>query len=197
MADHPLLKRLFGHKSSVNPYSIIADHQMDLPPLVTCAQFDGAVSWLAEPFPLIRQFDGVVHRVANQMGQGVRESLDDAFVQFDVLPVCDESHLLVVTSRQGADDPLEFPEDDGDRLHPHPHDLLLHLGCDPADVLQHGVQSRGVSHEGEGGLHELVSSKDQLTCEVHQVVEKADADPDFLLGLDCPLSVVRCLLSRI
>ena len=131
----------------------------------------------------------MVHGVADEVGQGIADGLDDGAVQVRLPPLHLDADRLVARGGQVPDHARELAPDVADGLHPGLHDPLLELRGDEVETLGRGGQPAVVLHGGV--LEHLIARQDQLAHQVHERVQEPDADADAGVG-DMGLGRVRC-----
>ena len=87
---------------AVEAAAVVVDFHQDAAALVHGAQLDRAAPPLAGRFAQLRGLDAMIHGVAHQMQQRVRQLLDDLLVEFRLTALRGELYLLAETLRQVA-----------------------------------------------------------------------------------------------
>ena len=134
-------------------------------------QREPAFRGLATRDPLGGRFDAVVDGVADQMGQRVADGLDDAFVEFGVLPFHVEAGLFAAGDRKVSNHARELVPDGGDGLHACLHDACLQFRGQQVQPLHGALQGRILP--GGAELNHLIAGQDQLADQIHQLVDLA------------------------
>ena len=123
----PFLQCRLGDALPVDPLAVVGDLHHDLAGLMPRFDTDGPHGFLARPFPFLRRFDAVVHRIPDHMGQWVGEAFDEAPVERHVLSLDIELNLLFQRGGHVAHHAGKFREHIADGLEPCPHDGVLQL----------------------------------------------------------------------
>ena len=136
----------------------------------------------AQFFPEGRHLDSVVDRVADKMGEGIVDGLDNGFVQLDVLADDGKIDGLIEFFGKIPDNSRKFVEDIADRLHAGQHDRFLQFRGYQIDALTDRFRVAQVV--GADGLEQLIPAEDQLSGKIHQRIEQAHMHPESCLPLD-------------
>jgi hypothetical protein len=107
-----------------------------------------------------RRLNAVIDRVPHQVGQWIFDGLDDGLVEFGVLPLHFDPHLLAAPVRHVAHRTRELAPDIADRLHARLHHALLQFRSKQVQPLT-GREQFAV-FGGVGVLHDLVAQKNQF-----------------------------------
>ena len=124
------------------------------------------------------KFDAVVHGIADQVSERILDRLDDGLVEFGLLALHLDLHLLAATEGDVAHRSRKLRPDVPDGLHAGLHDFFLQLGGDEIHAL--GDRLKAGVFRGIGDLQKLVARQHQFADQRHQLVQQVDADPDGL-----------------
>ncbi len=128
---------------------------------------------------VFRRLQPVIHRVADHMGQRISQFLDDRLVDLGVLALEHEAHFLAERLGQFADEARHALEHGLNRLRAHRHDVVLQL-AGLARERQDAFGGLGVDVVGPrtDAFDEHGLSDDDLTHQVHQLVDAVEIDAD-------------------
>ena len=116
----------------------------------------------------------MIDRVANDMGQGIADCLEQRAIQFRFFSLQLQTDFLTAADRKVAHDPAKLSPDRADRLHPSSHHAVLDFARDLTDSAGHARKFRV---RGDlAALKQRIARQHQLTGEVHQLVKQADVD---------------------
>ena len=117
------------HGFQVNPRPVIGHPQDDGVALLSGPQVDRASTGLARRLPTVGRLDAVIHRIAQEMGEGILRGLQHLAVHLGLGPFNLQCDLLALLPGQVAHHAGEEVEEGGDGQHPHPaHPLLQIIG---------------------------------------------------------------------
>ena len=91
--------------------------------------------------PDLGTFDAMIHRIPHQVGQRILDGLDQRLVEFGLLALHLDPHLLAAVQRQIAHRARKLAPDIADRLHSGLHDAFLQFGRDQVEPLAGGQQA--------------------------------------------------------
>ena len=149
---------------------------------------DSARDGLAGGKAIFGRFNAVVEGVADQVAQRIADLFEDGSVELGLLALDDELDFLVELGGDVSHDTREAVEDRLDRQHAQAGHLVLKLAGYSGELLGILVRLAGQGIVAEPQPQLLRASlqpglvDDQLTNEVHELVEAGDVDADGLLG---------------
>ncbi len=169
-----LLHSLLTHSLDVDPGAVVRDLDDHLPALMKGAQCEPALRGLASLHPCARCLDAVVHRVADQVREGILDCLEDRLVEFGLLAFHLDRDLLAARLGEVAYDARELAPDVPDRLHARLHHAFLQLRGHQIEALRRGQRIRVRLRRVE--LHDLIAREHEFAHQCHEPIEKADVD---------------------
>ncbi len=175
--------RLGQHLGPRNALPVIGNLDHDAAAAMFGAEEDRALPGLAAGQPLLRQFNAMVERVAQQMGQRIGELLDDGLVDFGSLAADHQADVLAEVGRDLPHQAGHAREHRLHRLRSDRHDAFLHL----PQVLRHGVQAvqqpgAHLRRQTQAKLREHCLVDHEFADQVYQPVHLVDVYPDRRAG---------------
>ncbi len=173
LREQAVVRGLAQDGLTVQPAAVVRDLDHDLAAHVVGREGDGAAFRLAGLDTLIRHLDGVIHRVAHHVHEGVAQHLVDGLVHLGVAADGGQLCLLAQLFAHVAHDAVHLLEDAGQRHHPHAHHHILQLVGQLAQLAGrfHVVVQLEAAQVGVVGHHRLGGH--DLAHQVHQVVQLA------------------------
>ena len=169
------LDGLGGDCLVVYALAVVTDFHEDGPALVAGLEGDRPGLRLARGGAIGGRLDAVVAGVADDVGHGVGEELDDRPVHLDLVSVEDQVELFPGAPGHVPDNSGKVVEEAADRLHAGKHhrflDLAGHRVDTPAAALDQGEVL------GADRLRKLVARQDQLAGYVHEGFEDPQGNP--------------------
>ena len=179
MAGQPQFPGAGEDRRAIDPGAVVRDLDEDAPGPMGGGQPQVAGLRFAARPSLLGGLQPVVHRVTQQVGQGIGHQFDQALVQFRLLPGELEVDLLAQGQRQVVDQPWKAVEDETDREHPDPQHLPLQLAR-VTFQLDHALAQglpRGTLGIGRQALQHGLGD-DQFADQIDQGIDLLGTDPD-------------------
>ena len=175
----PLARADSATPARVDALAVIGDFDHHLAGFMPRLNADRARPLLPGANPLLGRLDAVVDRVADHVGQGIRQAFDQAPVQRHVFSLDVELDLFVQRIGHVAHHPGKLAEHVADGLEPGPHDGVLEIGGHLVEALV-GDGERLEIVLGDGRT-QLVAAQHQFSGQVHQGLEQSHVDPEGVI----------------
>jgi len=182
--EQALLERLLHDDLVIDAAAIIANLDAYLVAEMDGADPDGGLLGFLCQLPLLRQLDTVIETIADEMGHGARQGIHHPFVDFDILALELEAHLLAQLSRGIAYHPRQLLKDPLAGLHAQAHgvdlqivDTKIHFPRDAAKILIFFEQTAN-------GRVEAIAQQHQFAHLIHDRIQAGgiDAEGIFYVG---------------
>ena len=144
----------------VEAAAVVGDPDDDVPALLEGLEPDRPALRLAAGATLGRALEPVVGRVADHVGEGVLDELEDLPVELRVAALEPQVDVLAELEPEIARQPRQLAPGAPDRLHARAHDVVLQLGRDLVEPLQRRLE-RGAGLVADR-LEQLVPRQHEL-----------------------------------
>ena len=145
--DQAFFERLVPDRLQVDSVTVVRDLDVHLAAFVEGAQQEPSLCWLLGGQAVGRALHAVIDAVADQVGQGILDRLDDGLVELGLAALHLDAHLLAAHQRQIAHDARQLLPDIANGLHARLHDAGLQLGGDEVQPLRRRGEIR-IRHAG-------------------------------------------------
>ena len=178
LAEETFFHSFAANDIRVDTFAVVGDHDDDVVALVARDKSDFTDTRLALCLALVRHFDSVVERVAQEVHNRVADFVDDRAVEFGVLAFDCQIDFFVEFLGYVANHAREAVKDLADGNHADLHDDVLKIGRHSVHLLQ-SFRELGKSVRLPD-LFEANFIYDQLAHQVHERVEFFNVDADGL-----------------
>ncbi|MPM42190.1 hypothetical protein SDC9_88853 [bioreactor metagenome] len=139
----------------------------------------------------------MVNRVAHKVHQGIRNVVDDVFVDLGLLTHNFQLDLFAKLSVHVPHNAVHALEGGGEGNHAHRHDEVLHLPCDFPKLPRGFLKAFELELLQFRVMNDHRLGDDKLSQKVHQPIELCDADTDDGACHGCGrIPLCRALFSR-